>query len=182
MLSINLLPIREREAVWLEETRRIVFFFAALVVIVLVIGSILLIPSFLTLFSSQRELTALVKKEERVSEDLGVEKILAKAKNTRSSVRSLKEYLVETPRAAVLLESLLSTVTSAIVLSGLEVKKSGEVKLTGAAATRQDLLGFEKRLRDSELLQGISFPISNIIKETDINFIMQGKVKERRGL
>ena len=182
MLSINLLPSREKELIWFEEARRIVFFFTMLVVIILLIGSVLLIPSFVTLFSGQRELNALIKKEEKVSEDLGVQEVMALAKEAYLSAQALCEYLSEPPRAAALFEKLLATVTPYVVLSDLEVKKTGQITLTGVALTRQELLNFEKRLRDSGILQEISFPISNIIKETNINFVMQGKIKERQGL
>lgn len=182
MLSINLLPPKEKEVVWLEETRRVVFFFTVFITIIMVIGSMLLIPSFLNLFLEQREFVALTKKEEKVSADLKVEEILAEAKKINLSVQALKEYLSEPPRASALFENLLATVNSSIVISGLEIKKGGKIQVTGVAATRQELLGFEKRLRDSGLLQEISFPISNIIKETNINFVMQGKTKERQGL
>lgn len=176
------MPPSEKEAVWYEETRRIFFFFTVLITIVFGTGSILLIPSLITLFVQQRGLEDLIKIEENVSRNLQVDEILVEAKKIGAAAAAIKEYLAQTPRATALLQGLLETVTPTIVLSGLDIKNSGEIRITGIAATRQELLAFEKRLRASGLLQEISFPISNIIQEIDINFIMQGKIKERWGL
>jgi len=182
MLNTNLLLREEKRLIWFEEIRRITVFFTTLAAVVLSLGSMFLLPSFFVFFSQQRELEKLVKAEEEASRWLKVNDALLASKKVNSSISAVKEFLAGPQKVTVLFENLLGIVTPFITIAGIEIKNTGEVTLTGVAPTRSALLDFEKRLRDSGLFQEISFPISNIIREANINFIMQGKVKLKYGL
>ena len=182
MLNTNLLPKEEKRLMWFEEVRRIVVFFTILTTIVFIIGSSLLLPSYFVFFLQQQEFARLVKAEEEASLGLKVSETLLASKKVSSSMAVLKEFLSGPQKATTIFESLLEIITPPLVITGIEVKNTGEATLTGIAAARLELLNFEKRLRDSGLFQEISFPISNIVREANIDFVMRGKIKSRYGL
>ena len=168
--------------IWFEEISRIIVFFTVLAVVVLIMGSMLLLPSFFVFSSQQREFERLIKAEEEASQEIKSNDILAASKKINSSISVVKELLSGPPKATAIFANLLGTITPLIVIAGIEVKNTGGVTFTGIAPTRLELLNFEKKLRDSGLFQEISFPISNIIREANIDFVMQGKIKSRYGL
>lgn len=182
MLNTNLLPKEEKKVIWFAEVRRIIIFFTVLTAIILLVGSALLFPSYFIFFFEQREFTGLIKAEEEAALRLKVADTLLASQKINSSIITLKEFLSSPPRATVIFEGLLETITLPSILNGIEIKNTGETTLTGIAPTRSALLNFEKRLRDSGFFQEISFPISNIIRETNLDFIMRGKLKPRYGL
>lgn len=182
MLNTNLLPKEEKRLIWFEEVRRIIVFFTILTAVVFIVGSAFLLPSYFVFFLQQREFERLIKVEAEASQGLRVSDILLAAKKVNSAMVVLKEFLSGPQKATALFENLLEAVTPFIVIAGIEVKNNGEATLTGIAPTRSVLLNFEKRLRDSGLFQEISFPISNIIREANIDFVMRGKIKPRYGL
>lgn len=182
MLNTNLLPQEEKKLVRLEETRRVIIFFAALIVAVFITGSVLSLPSFLALYLERRELERALKLEEEASQKLKVRETLMVSKKIGSSVAAIKELISDSPKATLLFENLLGSAAPTIVLANLDIKKTGEITLSGFAPTRLDLLNFEKKLRDSGLFQEISSPLSNIVREASINFTMQGKLKPRYNL
>ena len=181
MLATNLLPQEEKKMIWLEETRRIIIFFTLLVAAIFVAGSALLLPSFLAFYIEQQEFNRSIKLEEEASQRLKVREIRAASQKTNLAMTTIKELSSDSPKAGLLLENLLENAAS-ITLTNIGIKKTGEVALSGFAPTRLDLLNFEKNLRNSGIFQEISSPLSNIVREVSINFVMQGKLKSKFGL
>lgn len=181
MLNTNLLPPEEKRLVWFEETRRIILFFTLFVLVILLMGSILLLPSFLAFYIEQQEFGRSIKLEEEASQKSGAQEILAASQKTKLAISAVKELSSNSQKVSSLLENLLGDADS-VILANVDIKKTGEVALSGTAPARPDLLNFEKKLRGSGIFQEISSPLSNIVREVKINFIMQGKLKPRFGL
>lgn len=182
MLTINLLPSEEKKFVKLEETRRIILFFMGGLVIMFVIGSVFLSPSFLPLYLERKELERSLRLEEEARAALKVDEVFGRIRRFESAISSVRNFARVSPRASEILEELLAYAGSSILLDNVTVKKGGETILTGRAVARRDLLQFEKNLRDSGKFQEISSPLSNIVRETNINFTLQGKLKPAYGL
>lgn len=182
MLTINLLPTEEKKIVKLEETRRLILFFAGGLVGVFIIGSALLSPSFLPLYLERSELERSLRLEEEARAALKVDEVFGRIHRFESAISSVRNFTRVSPRASEILEELLAHAGSGIALDNVTVKKGGETVLTGMAQGRRDLLQFEKNLRDSDKFQEISSPLSNIVRETNINFTLQGRLKPVHGL
>lgn len=182
MFTINLLPSQEKKLVRLEEARRALRFFAMGLAFIFIVGSALLSPSFLPLFLERRELERSLHLEEEAGRALGVEGTMARTKTLRIAVSSIKAFIRAPSNASAALEGLWSQSRDGITLINVTMKRGGEVVLTGIAQNRKDLLRFEKNLRDSGKFQDISSPLSNIIKENNISFTFQGKLKSSSGL
>ncbi len=182
MLTINLLPPEERKFVRYKEMRRIILFFAGGLVAVFVIGSVLISPSFLPLYLERRELERSLRLEEEAGRALKVNETFERIRRLESVISRVRNFARTPPRASEILEELSVLAGSSITLDNVTIKKGGETILTGMAPGRRDLLQFEKNLRDSDKFQEISSPLSNIVRETNVNFTLQGKLKPAYGL
>lgn len=178
MLHTNLLPPIEKKAVYHTETTRIVIFFGTLLAVSFGIVAVLLIPSLLPVLAEEKELKRLLRLEDKLSMENKSKEIIAKVKGLEEKLVLLKSSFNETSRASSLLEGLLQNAGSGIVLEEIGIKKSGAVLLGGIARTRRELLDFEKALRDSGKFQELISSLPKfIVRESDIRFTIQGKLK-----
>lgn len=177
MLTTNLLPPAEKEEIWYEETQRIVRFFAVGILSACVLAVILLFPAYFSLSLEEKELERSLRIEEDASRSLNIDAELQKIRTYENRIKSIRDFVSKPATASTMLEEFFDNTGSGIMLVSLTVKKQGDVAITGVASTRRDLLRFEKTLRDANMFQDISFPISNIVRETNINFTLQGKLK-----
>jgi len=158
-----------------EEWRRVIRFFASALCAILIVGIVLLFPSYLTLFLQKRDLERALSLEEGASARLRIAEAVVESRAFQYRLETIKA-LRDTPSPFSSLWSMFFSGQGAIVVQHLTVEKGGEFSLNGFASTRTDLLNFEKRLRESEMFQDISSPLSNIVRGTNINFVIQGKV------
>lgn len=179
MLSTNLLPPRQKNLIKFEEIRRGVRFFAVAAVLVFIAASALLSPSYLPIIMATRDFERRLSMEEETARAFRSAETINEAKQLGRRLQSLKERFSAPPKASPLLSQFLIELPSGITVSSFILKKDGEVSVRGGAETRKDLLEFEQILRESEKFEAISSPLSNIIRETDINFFIQGKLKAR---
>ncbi len=177
MLTTNLLPLKQKKDLRLEEIRRLLHFFTAALFGVLVLAIFFLVPSFVELLFEKRELTRLTLLELEANRRLKIEDILGEIKNLQTSIETVRSRILKPAIATETLELLNRHAARGLTLISVSVKKDGNFFLTGIAPTRSLLLDFEKSLRDSGRFQEISSPLSNIVKETNINFTLQGKLK-----
>lgn len=182
MLNINLLPAKEKKLVRLEESSRIILFLSFLYGAIFLLGILFLLPTFFTIMVAQNNLQETVKLAEEASTKVGVEDIVSRAKTVASGVSSIRSFISEPVRASTLLRQFLKSSGSGIAVEFLSIKKSGSINIRGKATTRRDLLRFEQTLRERSQFQELSSPLSNIIRETNINFSFEGKLKTQAGL
>lgn len=177
MLTTNLLPLQEKKSIEREKTRRAVRYFAYLLSLIFWLGSILLLPAFLPAFFEEKEFLRSLFIEKNASEELRVEDSLDRARRIKTILSSLRARAA-TPRSiSSFFEGIRREAGESIMISTFSVKKDGAVFIAGSARTRRDLLDFEQRLRDSGRFLEISSPLSNLIREADVNFSIQGKLK-----
>lgn len=182
LLNINLLPSGEQKALAREELRRIIQFFGLSISGIFFVGILLLFPSYFPLFFEERGLEQSVKIERDASEQLHVDETLKKVRFVKDALDSFSSSLARQKKTSEALVPFFSSRGSGISFTILTIKKEGNVVLSGRAEKRSDLLAFEKMLRESERFQEITFPLSNIVREIDIQFTMQGKLKPAYGL
>lgn len=177
MLTTNILPAREKKEIRLEESRRVVIFLAGFLVVNFIVASLLLFPSYLPLVVERRGLEDSLRLEEAATLDLGVKEKIASMQRVVSVVNAVGSYAAQSSRPWALLQSFLENSGQGISISFLSINKNAEFTLIGSAATRRDLLGFEERLREGKKIEDLSSPLSNIVRETNISFSLQGKLK-----
>lgn len=177
MLTANLLPPKEKRLIRAEQTRRIIIFFAAGTSAVFLVGSVLLMPSYLPLLLEKKELERSLALEKNTSENIGTENTLLNLRDIRQALSSVLTAVSESGRASAILGELFKDAGGGIRVTNISVKKNGSIIISGNAKTRQGLLSFEKILQESGRFENISSPLSNIIREVDLTFTIQGVLK-----
>lgn len=181
MLTINLLPAEEKKLLVIEEWRRIAQFFGIGIAGVLLAGIAIFLPSYVRLFLHAQDLERALRFEEEASKELKVQETIVRARDVRTVFDSVRIFLNDGARGSPTLEFFFRDTPGITVLS-IGVHKDGVIALTGFAGSRRNLLDFEKMLRDSGRFQELSFPLSNIVRESNIHFSIQGKLKSSYGL
>lgn len=169
----NLLPKTKKDIIYREYRIRLTVVGLWLLFVVLIFSSILLVPSLL--LSSEKERAA----QERFA---ALSKSLERSGETdlNSVLNEVKSRLVllrnEAPRMFLheLLMLIVSVKTDRISLTNFSFIKSAderrEIAISGISENRSALLSFIKALERTELFEKVDAPISNFVKDTDINF------------
>lgn len=181
MFSINLLPAYEKRVVRLEEVRRLTVFFAVLALGIIGVGFVFLIPSLALTRLGAQELSRSLELEEAAARHGETGDTIARTRDIRAAIRDMRAYAAAPPRASVLLERFFAP-NHGIAVRSFTVRNDGQISLAGYAPTRAALLTFEGALRSSNRFYEITFPLSNITRERDIQFFFQGKLKQEYGL
>lgn len=177
MLTINLLPTGERTRVRAEELSRIVRFFGSALILLFIVASVFLSPSFLPMIFERRELERSLALIEGRAENTKSREILANARAVSKTLLEVGSAFERRARASAVFSMFSDELPSGIEVSNLTVKENGDVVVNGRAATRREILQFEDALRKSERFESLVTPLSNIIRNTDIPFTIQGTLK-----
>ena len=176
MLCINLLPEQEKKTIAFEQWQRIIRFFGISVSMVLLIGIALLAPSYLPLYFQRNALQYSLAIQQDAAKRIHANTIAQDSLRIKSIISSLRPYS-DIQNNALTLFDLLLTHQSGIIITSFSIDKSAHVSLAGNASTRNNLLLFEQRLRDSAQFQDIASPLANIIQEANINFTFNATLK-----
>lgn len=176
MLNLNLLPPNEKRDFRYELHRRVVSFFGFWLFIYGVIFGVLALPAyFFAVFqlveverSRDAEIAALKASGGGVIE----EKINAFNQRLRFLVKREEERQSVVPLIAGVFSEIPKGVD--VSLFKLDIRR-GEAILLGKAKTRDALLRFITALRADSMVGSVSSPVSNIIKEEDIDFSLNLK-------
>ena len=178
MLTTNLLPPPQQRDIRLEEARRIIRFFAAVAILLLLIGITLLAPSYLPIYFQRRESERALAINEQTAGMADSENLRSNVDQINMLVSSIRERASRKPNATKIFESIFKA-PQGISITSVLVNPDGSVSIAGNAKTRTRLLDFEQSLRQAEIFRAITFPLSNIVRESNINFILQGTLKEK---
>lgn len=180
MLSTNLLLEEEKKAIILEKSFRIIKFFGISISGTLIIGITLLSPSYLPFYFQNREFTHQLSVRQEAAKKIDEAKIIWDALQLQGAITSLRQN-ADNANIALDMLDLLTAQQAGIVVTDFTIQ-SADVTISGHAATRNDLLAFEQRLRDSSRFQDIASPLANIIQETNIKFGFKATLKAQFAL
>lgn len=178
MLTTDHLPQAEKNILRFEEWRRVILLLTVLIGSVLTIGLVLLVPSFLPLYFQGQELSRGLEAQKKAFALVDTAHISDTMRALKQTIPDLKASVSQESKAYETLNTLAPQMEG-IAISNVSVNKTGDIAIQGKAATRDNLLKFEERLRESGKFQKIFTPLSNIIRETNISFSLQGKLKSQ---
>lgn len=180
MIKINLLPPEEKENLKLQETRRwIIFygnsilissgFFAALLIIVLIFVSTQLKNANLDLAAAQ---TSFQGQDLKAQQDLikDLDNKLAKIDKMQKEKKQISDILI----------SLSNITPEETRLNSLSINNKNELVISGFAKNRENIIRFKEILENSSLFENIENPLSNLIKQTDIDFTFNMKISQKK--
>lgn len=156
-------------------------FFGVLTSAICVLGAILLLPSYLFSLIRVRALAQDLTLEEQTADRSRLHETVSALRRSAAQIAEVKEFAAVRQNAGDLLENFLRP-AHGIVLETVTITEAGAVAVSGIAATRADLLSFEGNLRDANVLENMSIPLSSIIREHNIRFTVRGMLNANNRL
>ena len=167
---INLLPESEQKKLAREYAARVGIVLAAFLSGVLLLGILFLIPAYL---SARAAYDAAMTR-------LGALDQAAVAKQIETARRAndldQKLTLLKVPSklsAATVLEKLTAKRTLGISITNISYDRRSmgtKLDVQGVSASREALIGFVKNLKSEQAFAEVYSPVSNLVKDRDINF------------
>lgn len=154
---------------------------AVLAILIFAGGFLFLAPSLLATRLAEWEFIRSLTAEDQAAGRDTTRKTISEARSVREAITEVRSSAVQPPRASAILGRFFAA-GEGISVTSLLIRRDGTLALGGHAANRTYLLGFEERLRSSGRFHEITFPLSNIVRERDIEFTVQGKLKPEYGL
>lgn len=187
MITLNLLPSKEKRNLYLKKVNWLLRIYAGQFLIALFIFALLLGLIWFFLSSQIK-----IVDKELGSYEVGVKKEallelnqkIAKANLQISAVEQLQK---EHQYYSLLLEEIITLIPAGARLENINIQKQAATKkepaknkiaLTGYAPVRNNVLQIKEGLEKSIYFTDIESPLSNFVKATDINFNFSGIIKE----
>ncbi len=177
MRTTNLLPKSDQTTISLLRTARTIRLAAFAVSTLLVINGVLVLPTYLPLAFEKEEIARAFETETKAQQKFQVSESLKELQNLSRVTREIRSYMSRPHYSSPILTSVFENGIPGISIESITVSDNGAIAINGRASTRDALLRFEEKFKTSSFFEKISFPLSNIIRETDIIFSIQGTVK-----
>lgn len=168
---MNFLSEENKKTIKREYFRRLFIVIGLFSFGAILIGVVLLLPSSFFLKSQKENLKRLlVISEERFSRSKTeniipiVEKLNVKISLLSSGQKNIEEK-------SAIIKSILEEKTSKIKINDFFLEK-GKVSIQGLSDSREDLLAFIASLKNKKYFKKVESPVSNLIKEKNIEFII----------
>jgi Tfp pilus assembly protein PilN len=182
---INLLPISEIKRTTSEYHMRLVITSLMMLVLLTMVAIISLAPSYLLASHKreivQQELAKLGDNSASLQEQKDLEAVV---KQTESAIQLLSLDKQGLLVSQDVMRKISWYGTDSIKITGIyyDVKNDGQsVSLKGFAANRKSLTDFADMLKRDPLFSGASLPISDLVKDKDINFTIMINVVDGTG-
>jgi len=171
MIKINLLPPAEKKQLELASFIRLAVSFSIWILVFLIVFIIFLASTYGSLaimLKDQNRLIEIRRADHKTQRLVEMEETIKKVNDQLVNIHlKQKELIVWTP----VLEELSEITLNGIYLNNFVYQESlNRINITGLANNRDTLLFFQGQLEDSPYFIEIDAPLSNLIKQTNINF------------
>ncbi len=171
MLKLNLLPFQDKKNLESAELSRLIASLAVCFLFFLIIFILLLVSTYFSLSilsEEQKKLIEIRQSDPKTQEILEIEE---KIKQTNQLIKQVylkqEEMILWTP----LLEKMTKIVPSGIYLTNFFYQTTdNQITLNGWADQRENLLYFQESLEKNSFFKEVEAPLSNLIKQSDIDF------------
>ena len=171
MIKLNLLSPKEKEEVKLTDFVRWLSFFITPISIFLIIFILLLTSAFFSLFvmtKAQEEAIKIREGDFKMQRLFKTEEGIAEINQLLAQVHCKQN---ETISWTLILEEMSKITPKEIYLINFSYNKSkNTISLIGWAEERKDILFMEKLLEESPFFEQVNSPLSNLLKQKEINF------------
>lgn len=176
MSDLNLLPLREMKKLEIRRFSELLGSFAIWILFFLIILSLFLssIIFYLSIIlKSQNELIEIRKNDERTKYLTEIEDKTKKLNKSLVKINlKQKEMILWTP----IFEELSKITPTGVYLTNFSHQASvDKVSIRGSANTRENFLYFQDKLNESPCFSEIEAPLSNLIKQNDVEFVFNLK-------
>lgn len=176
---INLLPPKAKQKLKLSILEREIIIVGSLIISLVLSLMIFLGVIFLILYRNQiqvQESNVLLGQAQELEEQVS-----ALNKELANFINQQLEYISQIQKSQIswsaILEKLAQITPSNTRLEFLEILDN-KVQINGFARSRDDVLSFQRILEQEKQFTEIESPLSNFVKQKDINFTFSFKLKQ----
>lgn len=181
MLTLNLLPPKEKRELRFETNRRFAMFAGVSGLMVLSIFAILLFSTKLYIDIQLEPLEGAIHEERERAEAKRTEEIEKEIQKAREQISHIAAIQQGIFYWSSILKEISRFPLEGIIFSSIALGESGaekNVKIVGYAEDRDHaLLGLEEAIKSHPRFYDLDSPSSNWIKERDINFVFSFKIR-----
>jgi len=175
---INLLPPQQKEELLEEERLKLVLTWGIIILAFLVSLSLILILIKIFLSADLEIQKTYFEQRKKKLESPVIQEVEAKIKNYNLALSKLESFYQGQLDLTSILEKISQTLPEGIYLTTLSFNpQTSQISLSGFSPSREKLLQFKENLEKTEGLKEIYFPASNWIPATDIDFLVNFKIK-----
>jgi Tfp pilus assembly protein PilN len=181
MLKINLLPPSQKQALRENEISRwFLYFFSSLGFLMVIFGLLCLSTYFYLFILVQSQKQAISSAQDKIqSQEL--KNIEIQISETNQKIKKIYASFDSFIYWTEILEDFSKDIPKGIYLKNLSYRlEDNQIRLDGHANTRQVLLDFEKIIKNNQEFADLESPISNLLKQTDIDFSFNFKIDPQK--
>jgi len=176
MISLNLLPPGRKEAFrWRQHTKKVISIGIRMIFLLICFS----VPLFAINIYLSGEINA-INTEIKLYEDT---ESIQRLNTMERSFKNINNALIKINKISDeqiswfdVFEKITIITPSNIQVLSLQIDSDGKFVIVGNAETREDVLEFGKRLKNSTDFSDIQTPLDNLIRSTNIDFKFTGKV------
>jgi Tfp pilus assembly protein PilN len=178
---LNVLPQQQKDLLKKEYTMRRLVLILALVILALLISLVLLTPSYFSFYTRAGVArTQLEQAKQALDTDLQNGELTAELNTAIRHVADLRPLVepVSSYDLVRIFETKPSTIRiSEIIYTNARAEEPASIRIRGVAADRDSLTAFGRALEGRVEFQSVDLPVSNFVKERDIDFVMSVEIK-----
>lgn len=180
MFNLNLLPEKEKQNVVWEKCASQTLYFGSLAIVSVFIFLILLFPSYIFLALQNDDIVRNLELEKKAQETLQITTLENRIAAINAHTRRIVQQNAPSFMPGNFVEKITKLAEGRVLLAQIRYsKKDGEVRISGWAGTRNNFLDFKNTLETEGGVRNIISPINNVIKETNIQFSLDGIVQNQ---
>lgn len=176
MISLNLLPPDRKEIFkWRQYTKKIILHGIKTIFLLLCFSA----PLFAINIYLKGEINVLetqinsFEKTENINQLNAMEKSFKEINNALVKINKISDEQILWNDV---FDKIIEIIPANIQIFSLQIEPDGAFVVVGNAKTREDVLEFGKRLKNSSDYKDIQTPLDNLIKSVDIDFKFSGKI------
>lgn len=177
IIQLNLLPKNEQEELKIEFNIRFLKFFGISILAILLISAALL---FIVYWGLKIQTTAnkknleIIQTGESGKKIIFMEQKIREINNKTSKISQIQNSLID---PLPIFYKIVSLIPEGIILKNINIDfEKKEVNSSGHADLRENLINFQDNLEKSDFAKDISRPLSDLLKQKDINFTINFKL------
>ena len=171
MIKFNLLPPGEKKELEIMHLNQILVFLLIRIFFIMIIFIILLTSAYFSLFILLNMQEKLVQAEKDDSSFQKIVEIEEEINGTNKLLKKISGKQKELKPIAPLMKEISEIVPERIYLTYFSYQKEDSlITINGRSETREDLLVMENDLNESEYFEDVDLPLSNLIRQTDLDF------------
>lgn len=164
-----------------EKIKRLSFLFVVLLIIAGSAGVVFMSPSYFSAVFSKDSIVSRLKASEEALASIDFKSTETEVSRINNLIAEFEQNESRRRAIAPLLIKIANATPPAIALKALKLdaKKGAAavLNITGKAATREIFIDYFEKLKKFNEAEAVISPITNLLKETDLDFALEFKIK-----